>query len=95
MRVELDSDRTFNDSELLDTSETCQCSSIRAIQLDANTRINKCMIRYSLISSASKNSALGMLGSRMALTNIWVLILEAQLTEKGNRQRNNFAGPEY
>jgi hypothetical protein len=95
MRVELDSDRTFNDSGLLDASETCQCSSTRAIQLNANTGIDKCMIRYSFISSASKNLALGMLGSRMVLTNIWVLILEAQLTEKGNRQRNSFAGPEY
>jgi hypothetical protein len=77
MRVKPDSDRTFNDSELLDTSETSQCSLTRAIQLNANTEINKCMIRYGLISSASKNLALGMLRSRMALTNIWVLILEA------------------
>jgi hypothetical protein len=95
MRVKLDSDKTFNDSELLDTSETCQRSSTRAIQLNANTGINRCMIRYNLISSVSKNLALGMLGSRMVLTNIWVLILEARLTEKGNRQRNSFAGPEY
>jgi hypothetical protein len=95
MRVKLDSDRTFNDSELLDTSETCQCSLTRAIQLNANTRINKFIIRYSHISSVSKNLALGVFGSRMVLTNIWVLILEARVTKKGNRQRNSFAGPEY